>query len=83
MKTVEMIDLVIGATRMVLDSTIKNFKTLLKENSTNALQLSQKAAIMGALKVFKSFLDFNVLNFNLSCSTVFGNFLFPQCLTYT
>ena len=46
-----MIDLVIGATGMVLDSTIKSFKTLFKENSTNALQLSQKAAIMGTLKI--------------------------------
>ena len=32
---------------MVLDSTIKKFKTLFKENSTNALQLSQKDAITG------------------------------------
>ena len=37
-----------------LDSTIKNFKTVLKENSTNALQLSQKE-IIGTLKIFKSF----------------------------
>ena len=59
---------------MVLDSTIKNFNTLFKENSTNALQLSQKAAIIGTLKI----VDFNVLNFNLSCSTVFGNLLFPH-----
>ena len=36
MKNVKMIDLVIGATGTVLDSTIKNFKTLLKVNSTNA-----------------------------------------------
>ena len=54
MKNVK-ITVVIGATRMVLDSTIKNFKTLFKENSTNALQLSQKAAKMGTLKIFKSF----------------------------
>ena len=56
MKTVEMMDLVIGATGMVLNSTIKKSKTLFEENSTNTLQLSQKAAIMGTLKIFKSFL---------------------------
>ena len=55
MKNAKMIDLVIGATGTVLDSTIKSFKTLFKENFTNALQLSQKAAIMGTLKIFKSF----------------------------
>ena len=55
MKNIKMIDLVSGATGMGLDSTIKNFKTLFKENSTNALQLSQKAAIMGTLQVFKLF----------------------------
>ena len=76
MKTAKMTDLVIGATGMVL-STIKNFETLFKENSTHALQLSQKAEIMGTLKIFKSFCGLNVLNFNLRCSTVFGNFLFP------
>ena len=55
MKTIKMIDFVIRATGMVLDSTIKNFKTLFKENSTHTLQLSQKAAIMGTLEIFKSF----------------------------
>ena len=55
MKNVKMINLVIGATRMALDPTIKNFKTLFKENSTNALQLSQKAAIVGTLKILQSF----------------------------
>ena len=59
MKIVNLIDLVIGATGMVLDSTIKNFKTLFKENSTNALQLSQKAAIMGNLKYSSHFVDLN------------------------
>ena len=59
------------------------FKTLFKENSTNALQLSQKAAIMELQQYSSHFVDFDVLNFNLSCSTVFGNLLLLQCLTYT
>ena len=63
MKNIKMIDLVIGATGMVLDSTIKNFKTLFKENSTNALQLSQKAAILGTLKIFKSFCGLKCVKF--------------------
>ena len=63
MKNVKMIDLVRGAAGMVLDSTIKNFKTLFEENSTNALQLSQKAAIMGTLKIFNSFCGLQCVKF--------------------
>ena len=63
MKNVKMVDLVIGATGMVLDSTIKKFKTLFKENSTNALKPSQKAAIMGTLEIFKSFCGLKCIKF--------------------
>ena len=73
MKNVKMSDLVIGASRMVLDSTIKNLKTLLKKIPQTHYSYLRKLQLCELSKYSSHFVDSNVLNFNLSCSTVFGN----------
>ena len=53
LKSLKLISLIIGTTRVILDSAINNFKLLFKEESTCILRLSQKAVIMGTLDIFK------------------------------
>ena len=48
---------IIGATGTVMSSTKKNFQELFKEKVTSAMRLSQKAAILGTLDIFKKCLD--------------------------
>ena len=55
MKSFKLIDIIIGATGTVLSST-KNFQELFQEIGTSAMRLSQKAAILGTLDIFKKVL---------------------------
>ena len=79
MKNFKMIDLVIGATGLVLDSAIKNFKTSLKKIPETHYSFLRKLQLWELYKYSSHFVDLNVLNFNLNCSYVIGNLL----LTYT
>ena len=56
LKPFKLIDIIIGATGTVLSSTKKNFQELFQENGTSAMRLSQKAAILGTLDIFKKVL---------------------------
>ena len=56
LKSFELIDIIIGATGTVLRSTKKNFQELFQEKGTSAMRLSQKAAILGTLDIFKKVL---------------------------
>ena len=53
LKSVKLISLTIGSTGVFLDSSINNFKLLLKEKSTRISRLSQKAVIIATLHIFK------------------------------
>ena len=56
LKSFKLIDIIIGATGTVLSSTKKNFQELFQEKGTSAMRLSQKAAILGTLDIFKKVL---------------------------
>ena len=56
LKSFKLIDIIIGATGTVLRSTKKNFQELFQEKGTSPMRLSQKAAILGTLDIFKKVL---------------------------
>ena len=56
LKSFKLIDIIIGATGTVLRSTKKNFLERFQEKGTSAMRLSQKAAILGTLDIFKKVL---------------------------
>ena len=56
LKSFKLIDIIIGATGTVKSSTKKNFQELFQEKGTSAMRLSQKAAILGTLHIFKKVL---------------------------
>ena len=56
LKSFKLIDIIISATGTVLSSTKKNFQELFQEKGTSAMRLSQKAAILGTLDIFKKVL---------------------------
>ena len=56
LKSFKLTDIIIGATGTVLRSTKKNFQELFQEKETSAMRLSQKAAILGTLDIFKKVL---------------------------
>ena len=56
LKSFKLIDIIIGATGTVMSSTKKNFQELFQEKGTSAVRLSQKAAILGTLDIFKKVL---------------------------
>ena len=53
LKSLKLISLIIGATGVILNSAVNNFKLLYKEEPTRFLRLSHKAVIMGNLDIFK------------------------------
>ena len=57
LKSFKLIDIIIGATRTGMSSTKNNFQELFREKGTSAMRLSQKAAILGTLNIFKKYLD--------------------------
>ena len=57
LKSFKLIDIIIGPTRTVISSTKKNFQEFCQEKGTSAMRLSQKAAILGTLDIFKKYLD--------------------------
>ena len=52
LKSFKLIDIIIGATGIVMSSTKKNFQKLFQEKETSAMRLSQKASILGTLDIF-------------------------------
>ena len=56
LKSFKLIDIIIGATGTVMSSTKKNFQKLFQEKGTSAMRLSEKAAILGMLDIFKKYL---------------------------
>ena len=54
LKSFKLKDIIIVATGTVLSSTKKNFQELFQEKGTSVMRLSQKAAILGTLDIFKS-----------------------------
>ena len=51
LKSLKLSSLVIGTARVILDSTVHNFKLFFKEESTRIPRLSQKAVIMATLDI--------------------------------
>ena len=56
LKSFKLINIIIGATGTVMSSTKKDFQELFQEKGTFAMRLSQKAAILGTLDIFKKVL---------------------------